>query len=483
LWDYLEHLGARTFVREHHYVDRHYLDDFTSYYARSFRVPDHACRRLHYFDLTQRQLSALLDRAHLASAEERRKVEAKLSLAYLGFVVRRDLKRARLGRTVLRTYPLDGKRRYSAVRPYVVHLGALQLQVIGLAYQQQDGGAAVCASTALWSALQKVAHMAGHRTPTPSAITAASKSPYAASYGLDDSQMAHAIATLGYGADLIGAQGDPATFRALLAACLRSHLPVILAVEDLNGSHAITVTGYSEPDDVVDVPPYEGEETSLRMRAGAVRVIYAHDDNLGSHAHYELVDAPPQDLMESWVDQNRSPDGLWLLRGRSDKTQPAWWTESWMRVASAIVPKPSKVRMPVTDLLKLAWALRHTAAIIFDGLEIDYEVAFTTGVEYRRQMFEMRLEKARLRAFHESAVFPRHLAVMTVRCGENHLCDFLLDATAVDLGPDDESLIAIVAPGVPARSLAWKNVESVAEFTQIPIIGAPPAPPKRRRSS
>lgn len=323
--------------------------------------------------------------------------------------------------------------------------------------------------------------MAGHRTPTPSAITAASESPYAASYGLDDSQMAHALATLGYGADLMGAGGDPATFRALLAACLRSRLPVILAIEDFAGSHAITVTGYGEPEAVVDVPPYEGEETSLQMRTGSVRVIYAHDDNLGSHAHYELSDAPPNEVTERWViERGRSADGLWLLRGRSDKVAPSWWKESWMRVASAIVPKPSKVRMPITDLLKLAWAFRHTAELIFEGIDLNYDVAFTTGVEYRRQMFEMRLERRKLREFHECAVFPRHLATMSIKTGSDLLCDFLLDATAVDLRPDDESLIAIVAPGVPLRSAAWKSIESVASYTQIPIVGAPPTTTRRR---
>ncbi|MBX3251128.1 MAG: hypothetical protein KF901_28385 [Myxococcales bacterium] len=43
LWAYLEEMGAQCFVREVNYVDRHYLDDFTHYYARAFRPPEAHC--------------------------------------------------------------------------------------------------------------------------------------------------------------------------------------------------------------------------------------------------------------------------------------------------------------------------------------------------------------------------------------------------------------------------------------------------------
>ncbi|MEZ4335169.1 MAG: hypothetical protein R3B82_00885 [Sandaracinaceae bacterium] len=255
LWNYLEKIGCESFIRESEYVDRHYLDDFTSYHARTFRTPEVRCQRLHFFAASPDVVGGLIDEAYGTDLLGRQQVEAKLEKLYRGFVVVRPVRRAHIGRAVLATYPPDGGRRqYTAVRRYVVHVGALRLTIDGLAFQQQDGGAAVCASTALWSALQKVAHLAGHRTPTPSRVTAASQTPYAASYGLDESQMAMALSQLGYAADVFAPGESRAAFRAKLAASLRSHLPVVLMVGDENDGHAVTVTGYSEPSEEVEVP-------------------------------------------------------------------------------------------------------------------------------------------------------------------------------------------------------------------------------------
>lgn len=60
LWAYLEELGATSMVREADYVDRHYLDDFTNFYARSFHPPDPHCRRLHFFSAHAEVLGSIL---------------------------------------------------------------------------------------------------------------------------------------------------------------------------------------------------------------------------------------------------------------------------------------------------------------------------------------------------------------------------------------------------------------------------------------
>src|SRR6266851_970531 len=155
---YLVELGAVSVVVEDHYIDRHYLDDFARYYSRSFAAPPAYCKRLHFFTLDPAKLDALFTKS-CESVAARTEVENTLvpptgDQPYLGFVVRRPLADAAIGRTVLKTYPADGGRRhFEVVRDYRVHLLGLTLKVQGLAYQQQDRGAAVCASTALWSAL------------------------------------------------------------------------------------------------------------------------------------------------------------------------------------------------------------------------------------------------------------------------------------------------------------------------------------------
>src|SRR5690606_21202849 len=149
----------------------------------------------------------------------------------------------------------------------------------------------VCASSALWSALQQVAHLDGQKTPSPWAITQAAASPYPASPGLDELQLATALSGLGYLAARVVPAANLALFRAKLGPCLVPHLRVVLLLTTPDGGagHAVTVTGFSEPPSVVDVSVTD-QAAPLRMRGGSTRVLYVHDDNLGSHAHYELED-------------------------------------------------------------------------------------------------------------------------------------------------------------------------------------------------
>ena len=44
---YLDSLGCRTIVHERHYIDRHYIDDFSLFYSRSLRDYPNHCQRLH----------------------------------------------------------------------------------------------------------------------------------------------------------------------------------------------------------------------------------------------------------------------------------------------------------------------------------------------------------------------------------------------------------------------------------------------------
>ena len=475
LRSYLNDLGACSFIREANYVDRHFLDDFARYYARSFHVPDAHCRRLHYFDLSAQALEAQLHKFYVAATKHARtEAESALGEHYLGFVVRRPLKAARIGRSVLRTYPHDDGRLFTVLRPYQVHVGALRLGLQGLAYQQQDVGAAVCASTALWCALQKVAHLAGHRTPTPSTVTQAAQSPYAASYGLTDPQMATALVTLGYAADTFAPE-DRRLFRAILAASLRSHLPVILMVGGEHEGHAVTCTGYREPEKPCEVPPTDDEDSTILMRTGAIRTVYVHDDNLGCHAHYELRDEPPEELKGSCYEYGDPDSILWLVRGRAEEENPDWWSPDCLPILSALVPKPSKVRMPVNRLIHLAWSLRHTAELVFDGLLLTYDVAFTTGVEYRRHLLGQNLDRSRMRQFDVETDLPRHIAVVGVWSEDDHLCDFVVSATAIDLAPDEDSLLAAVGVGVPLKSHAWKRLLTTCNEAGVPVIGMSPS--------
>jgi hypothetical protein len=213
------------------------------------------------------------------------------------------------------------------------------------------------------------------------------------------------------------------------------------------------------------------------MRSATLRVVYAHDDNLGSHAHYELLDEPPAGCDTDWA-ADQYGERLWLYRGRSDRPPEPWWKPDCYLVQSALIPKPTKVRLSIDELFKIAGHLREAFNLLFDEDDIWFELAFSTGVEYRQRLLGMRFDPRETVRFDLRCAFPRHVAIVSVYRGEAHLCDLLLDATAVDLNPDSGSLLAIVAPGIPKHSLAWRDLESLSDAGEqpLPVIVAPPTP-------
>lgn len=461
LFGYLDELKARTVLIEQHYVDRHFVDDFAWYYARAFNTPDAHCKRFHFFDgLSRDEVNDLLD---IAFKDERATAEKRLQESYLGFVVVRPLALAPLGRTVLRTYDSDNDRRhYEVVRKYRVNISGLRLHVDGLAYQQQDRGAAVCASTALWSALQQVASLDGQRTPTPSAITRAAVSPFPAAYGLNPVQMGTALTNLGYSADYFVPDGDTTLFRAKLVSCLHSHLPVLLLLKNESGGsgHAVAVTGFSDPRSVVDVSVTSAAKP-IRMKAGAADVLYVHDDNLGSHAHYELFD-------------KQEPSGgaqLMLRRGRSGKPVTPWWSQDELIVFAALVPKPAKLRLTIEALLRTVLEYRPVLEAELTGLQLHFGARFTTGVRYRDELFDMSLDRDQLRAFQEGLSLPRHVGVISVFSNAERLLDLIVDVSEIR-----PSVLGMACPSIPKQSRAHANLVRIAKKLSCAIVTGPVAP-------
>lgn len=479
--DYLAHLKVATVVVEEHYVDRHFLDDFSDYYARSFAAPRPSCSRFHFFsDISADNVDGALASAY-DDPEKLADVERVLQENYLGFVVRRPVPHAPVGRTVLKTYPADGGRRhYQVLRPYRVNVAGVRLTIDGLAFQQQDGGTAVCASTALWSSLQRVAYMAGYRTPTASAITRAAASPFPASNGLSTPQMATALAALGYAADGFGASTDRGAFRAKLVACLDSHLPVILLISQLQETgagpdagkvkhgHAIAVTGYSEPTKIVTVFGPTSKAPAVRMKTASTDVLYVHDDNIGSHAHYELLDSDERNELGHKI--------LLLRRGRTGAAPVPWWNVSDWIVEGALVPKPVKMRMGVESAFQQIWLIRANAEKMFPGLDLHYSTRFATGVEYKRTVLESRsLDRTMMRAFQTLTSLPRHVGIVSVHDDVALLCDFVIDVSELNRRPIPP-ILAIVGHGVPLHSQAWINVRALAGALKCTFVTAKSTP-------
>ena len=168
---YISELDAMIVLREPNYFDRDYLAEFASFYSVSSKGYPNICERLHFFSekISRRTLIA-------ASGGSPRALK-RLQGAYLGFIVKRPIPAAPLGRTVLKWYPDNFAKTTPRVpassRKNFVHIAGVELYVEGLAWQQQDSGVGACATVSLWSMLQSSAFDDHHAIPTTADITQA----------------------------------------------------------------------------------------------------------------------------------------------------------------------------------------------------------------------------------------------------------------------------------------------------------------------
>jgi hypothetical protein len=153
---YVRKLGCRVLLIEGHYVDRDYIEDHSLFYSRSFLDYTNSCRRVHFFRTAPDELQPTLARLEGLCGQPDKGGHATEWDAfsrddYIGFVVIKPLHGSPVGRTILRcfdttTTEADGAvRAFPTTRRYPVHLGALELQVAGLPFQQQDVGVSACA--------------------------------------------------------------------------------------------------------------------------------------------------------------------------------------------------------------------------------------------------------------------------------------------------------------------------------------------------
>ncbi|WP_437733091.1 hypothetical protein [Sorangium sp. So ce1335] len=422
---------SRTLIVEEPYVDRHYLEEYTGYYASALRPPRSKATRIHV-------LSCELDDAELAQWIEDAKsdyetVQSRLQSAYVGFVVIRPFPSAPIGRTILRPYRGLPSRCFAAASTeYRVHLAGFELMVKGMPFQQQDQAVGACATTAIWSALARVMRADGGRAATPLAVTAAATKyivrgrALPANAGLDLNQILGAIREFGYSPYLLTSRGDDdhAGFTIALKCYLRSGIPVILRIrhEDEDEAHAITVVGFRESDE--DEP---AEDIVLRLHNGAYELrstglsrLYVHDDRLGPYAR--AIWLPRQDDESPTLElKPRSPD----LEKKFASKATVW---------GAIVPLYPKLRLSAEDLIAYAGdflplMVRVAGQQRRDALKV--EPRFMLGGQYLRDLHTLDIAGARVRLFVTTALLSRYVGIIRFCLGTEWFADVICDTTDI----------------------------------------------------
>lgn len=421
---------ARTMVVEKPYVDRHYLEEFTGYYASKLKPPSSKTTRIHFF-------SSAFDDAGLRAVTARggtdyENVRHDLESKYLGFVVVRPFASAALGRTVLRPYSDKPSRHFQPAKGVSrVHLAGVELELRGLAFQQQDQGVGACATAALWSALACVMRNDGARPATPFAVTRAatkhvlSSRAFPASGGLDLTQMLAAISELGYSPHVLkpGEGADVDKFLIAVQCYLRSGIPVVMQVKAADDEgHAVACVGFRASDDEETVndlscPTPHGFE----LRAHGMSRVYIHDDRLGPYARAKWL----RRAIKGGAQQ------LWLKidpyeRGFDKFEAPAL-------VRQAIVPLYPKLRLTAEDLAGYASELlplaRHLAGAQRDSLKTT--LRFALSGRYLTDVLSLGLTSSRTWAAVARCELSRYVGVVEFAAADEWLLQAVFDTTDI----------------------------------------------------
>ena len=433
---YVDSLDCRSILIERHYIDRDYIEDHSLFYSRSLYPYPNSCQRVHFFKTsvatTRQRLQATLRSAAAGRERYARECSALSGETYLGFSVIKPLAGSPVGRTILRTFPEstdDGRRRvFPCIRSYEVHVNGIELTVLGLPFQEQDVGVSACATTAIWSALQKIQESESLPAATPAQITTLASRfalPFGralpADEGLSIDQMCQSVQALGVSPNLLVAT-DLETTRGHLYSALRSQIPpiLILRAEGVDDFwHAITAVGMR----LLNRHKLAQAPNGLYDRASELEALYVHDDRTGPYLRADLQRLPNGGL------------GLNLLRGR-DRNDIERWT-----VTHVLIPTHQKIRISLSTLRQRAVDLVGWVHIGCEQLDSTYDreknsVTFETWIA-RPHLYMNHLNfndmfpaTAVIQRLAERLVFPRYVGIVRLACPMLGMIDVLIDTTS-----------------------------------------------------
>lgn len=460
---FMEYLGrkfnAQSMVIEDHYISKDFLHDYASYYALCFKEYPKHCKRIHFFNttITEKQF----EKALLGKLESPIDIWKK---NYLGFIVVKPIPGTVIGYTVLRNYNFiedTPEREFWGLRPYTIHIFGHKVEFESLAFQEQDSVLSACATTAIWTMLNKASADFHTVLKSPSQITrdagtmSSDGSRMFPNKGLDVAQICQAIFNSGLVTEVKQADceemneeeyekeekkkldgtaesedgGKRSSYvsntktKKIINAYAGLGIPIILVVEVPDeegfGLHAIAVSGYKKkPVDFVE------PEEQIGWLANNIEKLYAHDDQIGPFVRIEFKNNC--ELLTPWTENH----------------EKNWST----RVTDIIVPVYPKVRISYEDI-----------EAIVDGLDTLLSGFFKTKIKYDL-IWDIQLQMSE--SFKESAVKwdlddnskinlltqsqPKYIWVVTCYIGKFKTFVFTFDATDVSNGMIARKLISFL---------------------------------------
>lgn len=489
---------ARTIVVEQGYVDRHYLEEFTGYYATMLDPPASSTVRLHFFssEMCDEELGGLI---HRAASGELESVRVELQNNYLGFSSIRPIASAPIGRTLLVPYRQESGRQYgSVIQRCSARLAGVELGLEALPFQQQDLGVGACASASLWSALSKASRGAGMRAPTPFSVTAAATKNWVtdravpAVSGLELGQIAGAVREFGFAPYTVKVNGEPEIFLWTLKVYLRSGIPAVLVLRSQGEVHAVTVAGHKESQTHIT----EIGTKPRVLRYGSLGRVYVHDDRIGPYVKMKLhsgmvtaddvgdgAGAPCSEWRDSCVEERddaavgteSTPTDfdrfVGLEREEVDDPGDLELTRD-ARIDYAIFPLYPKLRLTAAELAELATAVAPLLRQLLgpeNSDQITVEARFLQNGDYIQELYRAGIEPARLESFVRSARLSRYVGLIRWELSGEPIGDVVCDTTDVSReGSPYDPVIAVFFFDKRYADAARDSVQSLMRRALVP---------------
>jgi hypothetical protein len=424
-------LAAKTMVLEDKYVSKDFLHDYASYYAFCFEDYPKFCKRIHFFgqEFSKDQLQQCLLNTE----------ESDLWDSYLGFIVIKPIPITVIGYTVLKFYSNGDNpdlRKFWGHREYKVHFFGKELRIASLAFQEQDSVLAACATTAIWSMLNKASADFHTILKVPSEITKdADKlsndgSRLFPNKGLDILQICQAINNSGLAPEVrLGSyltqdeeeRDDLFIPNLHLKKIVNAYefigIPIILGIKvptldesgsDTYGHHAIAVSGHKTCDSD------DAQNKESLWIANRINKLYVHDDQFGPFARVEFLG--DVGIESPWTSVHRKN----------------WATY----VVSIIIPLYPKIRIPYEDIEVIVIGLNgillrafeyNLEGLLFWDIKLNYSEGFkkiVLGSDIEENKKLQLLEKS----------LPKYIWTATCYFSEKKFIEVTFDATDVGFG-------------------------------------------------
>ncbi len=432
-------LNAHTIVIEEPYLSKDFIHDYASYYALCFEQYPKFCKRVHFFSntFTEDEFKRII----LSPVSE----NDDFWKEYLGFVVVKPIPVTVIGYTVLKTYPHSqqfNERNFWGIRNYKIHFYGNEVTIASLAFQEQDSVLAACATTAIWSMLNKASVDFHTILKSPSEITndagnvSHDGSRLFPNKGLNLLQICQAILNSGLvsevkqpdyllkdaGGKELGKYVSTRYLKKILNAYSPIGIPIIIVVavpnENQYGLHAITVSGFK-----MNAPVSISPRSDTTWLSDNIEKFYAHDDQWGPFARVNF-----NGEVELETD--------WTVFDTQTPKRATYAT-------NIVVPVYPKIRISYEDIEVIVLGLDAILTLFFDGkivADLIWDIKIDYSENYKSYIKGSTLDDPEKISLLTKSQ-PKYLWIASCYIGEHKILEFTFDATDVRSGMIGKDLI------------------------------------------